>query len=157
MNVRLIAASAALTIASFGLGQVAQAAPTTVVVSAPGATFNNLGVYDTGSFTITGGASFSLFVNTSTAGTVDDFTLYSLIGPSTALVAADYDYTGNTLIYTYNGLASGNYQVVAQGTALSDVHVSYSISSAVPEADTYALALAGLAVAGAVMRRRTAR
>jgi PEP-CTERM motif len=166
MNIRQAFTCTALAASLLGATAAQASTPVSVVVSAPGATFSTLdpagsglGIYDTGVFNIaSSAASFLLYVNTSSATTVDDFSLFSVVGSASSLLTpnSSYDYDGSTLVYNYSNLSAGNYQVVAKGDFGARAEVSYSIAS-VPEAGSTALALAGLGVAALMMRRRIAQ
>lgn len=84
------------------------------------------------------------------------FFLYTIDGTSPLAPTGAGTFTGNTLTYTYTGLLGGSQKYVADifGTANAKVNLSFSATSAVPEASTTALTLAGLGVVGMVASRR---
>ncbi len=58
--------------------------------------------------------------------------------------------------FAFSNLAAGNYKLTVSGTVGAAYGVTTAITSAVPESGSVALALAGLGVAGLMLRRRSA-
>jgi hypothetical protein len=166
MNIRHLLTCTAVAVSALGASQAHASTPVSVVVSAPAATFSTpvatdaaLGSYTTGVFSIGSSATgFLVYVNASSSSSLDDFSLFSVLGSGATLLQpnADYDFDGSTLVYNYSNLTSGDYKVVATGALGSKAEVSYSISSvaSVPEAGSIALALAGLGVVALMLRRK---
>lgn len=90
-----------------------------------------------------------------------DFKHFELYEKGSSVVAASGDLDADSGLWVLSGsnLSSGNYFFKIQGVITTVDAVSYSGNltvSAVPEAETYAMLLAGLGLVGFVARRRKA-
>lgn len=84
------------------------------------------------------------------------FDLYK-VGASSAAAVGSLDADSGLWILSGTNLSAGNYFFKVEGTITTADAVSYSgnvLVSAVPEADTYAMMLAGLGLVGFIARRR---
>jgi len=138
----------------------AQAGVLTCPVSATSCTPTSFSVTDTFTaltsppFVVYGGLdSFTFGVtsafNLSLIVTVTGNVVGELFGPSLAPIAVPFTTT------TFTGLAAGAYTYTLLGTGLTPGTLNLTATiTAVPEAQTYAMLLAGLVVIGVVSRRR---
>jgi len=86
------------------------------------------------------------------------FDLYK-VGSSTAAAQGSLDAESGLWILSGTNLTAGSYFFKVAGTVATNDAVTYSgnvLVSAVPEADTYAMLLAGLGLVGVIARRRKA-
>jgi hypothetical protein len=159
MNIRKILSSAALAVAALGASQGAHATVVSTGTFGPALLPDTFGGFSTGDFVVSSPlALFALQLTADSSATVVGSSLFKSDGAGgyTAMIDVGTPaYTGSSLTRFYSGLSSGTYLVEAFGTPGALVGVSYSLA-AVPEPESYALALAGLGVAGLVMRRRAA-
>ncbi|MRW86246.1 PEP-CTERM sorting domain-containing protein [Pseudoduganella sp. FT26W] len=84
------------------------------------------------------------------------FDLYK-VGSSVAAASGSLDADSGLWFLTGTNLTAGSYYFKVQGTITTNDAVTYSgnlLVSAVPEAETYAMLLAGLGLVGFVARRR---
>jgi len=89
------------------------------------------------------------------------FTLFDLykVGSSVATASGSLDVDSGLWFLSATNLSAGNYYFKVAGDIITNDAVSYSGNltvSAVPEAETYAMLLAGLGLVGFVARRRKA-
>ena len=102
-------------------------------------------------FAGTSGASTGLRSRTGsngyTSASASDFALFSSAGGGLI-------YLGLNAIGSSTGSGAGNLLTQFQTSASGRVQVTYEYISAVPEPETYAMLLTGLALAGVMMRRR---
>ena len=85
-----------------------------------------------------------------------NFDLYK-VGSATPVLQGFQFPDNNLWLFLGNGLSAGNYVIKVGGSVLTDQAITYSgnvVLSAVPEADTYAMMLAGFGVLGLLARRR---
>lgn len=150
-------AATALTFGAFAAMSSAHAytvlAQDELLAAVPG---TGLGAFETIDFTLGGAGSFTLQLTADSLSAIKNVYLFKS-DDLTFVAASSGSATANTLTYTYNNLAGGSQAYFAQvwGTAGALANVSYSVSpSAVPEAETYALVLAGLGVVGMLSARR---
>ncbi len=157
--VKKMLAATALTFGAFAAMSSANAAYTVLaqdatLTAAPG---SGLGVFETVDFTLGGAGSFTLQLTADSLSAITDVYLFKSDDASNFIAVSSGSATTNTLTYTYNNLAGGSQAYFAQvwGTTGALANVSYSVSpSAVPEPESYALALAGLGVVGMLSARR---
>ncbi|GJI91838.1 MULTISPECIES: FxDxF family PEP-CTERM protein [Duganella] len=88
-----------------------------------------------------------------------DFSRFDLykVGSPIAAATGSLDVDSGLWILSGTNLAAGNYFFKVEGTIKSADAISYSgnlVVSAVPEADAYAMLLAGLGLVGVIARRR---
>ncbi|MYN17665.1 PEP-CTERM sorting domain-containing protein [Rugamonas sp. FT107W] len=116
---------------------------------------------DTYSFSVAG--SFDADSNVSWLSTgansglqLTNFDLYK-VGSATPMLKGIQYPQNNLWLFFGNALTAGNYMIKVGGSVLTDEAITYSgnvVLSAVPEADTYAMLLAGFGVLGLLSRRR---
>jgi len=90
-----------------------------------------------------------------------NFSLFNLYkaGSTVAAATGSLDADSGLWIISGTNLSAGNYFFKVEGAITTNEAVSYSgnvLVSAVPEADTYAMLLAGMGLVGFVARRRKA-
>jgi len=85
-----------------------------------------------------------------------NFDLYKVGGATPVLEGFQFP-QNNLWLFSGSALSAGNYVIKVGGSVLTDQAITYSgnvVLSAVPEADTYAMMLAGFGVLGLLARRR---
>jgi PEP-CTERM motif len=98
--------------------------------------------------------SYPVTFNWGTTGQFSSFGLYDVNDLSTALTPATYNTTaGNLWSFKYDPLDMGTYVASMTGSGTAGLRVAVLT---VPEPEALAMALAGLGVAGTLIRRRRA-
>lgn len=157
MKLKSLVAAAAMLVAG-----AASAAPISFggMVLVPGAFTLNLGsvvVAPGFSTNVYGGVSSSPFTVTTSTPAGPMTLSFSALTLSSASMGASVD-TDLSNGFSFLGLTAGTYTLSVSGTAVTGGYYAGaydSVSTPVPEAGSMALALAGLGVAGLMLRRRS--
>ena len=78
-----------------------------------------------------------------------------IAGPDQLIGSFAFDGTTGDTAHTFANLVAGSYYYLVTGNATGHAGSVYTLTSAVPEPETYALLLGGLAAIGMVTRRRS--
>ncbi|SDH36489.1 MULTISPECIES: FxDxF family PEP-CTERM protein [unclassified Duganella] len=121
-----------------------------------GKTFSDLFFFDIPALSNAGSNISAISLDDSTG---IDFTLFNLyqVGSTVAAATGGLDADSGLWILSGSNLSSGSYYLKIEGQVSSTDVTIYSgnlLVSAVPEAETYAMLLAGLGLVGLVARRR---